>query len=64
MVRAARNKYGYIPPESSRGYPRTGVTYLYYTYSQINDNANDDCNRYIAWNSVLQSIGVSRLTIT
>ena len=62
--RVARNEYGYIPPQSYHGYPRTWVTYLYYTYSQINRTAGSGCDGYDQWDASPQSIGVSRLTIT
>jgi hypothetical protein len=66
----ARNEYGYIPPQSYHGYPRTWVTYLYYNPSQIkptNDPPGpplDGCGGYTAWKTLSQSIAVSRLTIT
>ena len=62
--KVARNEYGYIPPRSYHGYPRTWETYLYYTYTQIEENPSSSCNGYSAWDDVVQSIGVSRLTIT
>lgn len=62
--RVARNEYGYIPPQSHHGYPRSWVTYLYYTYSQINRTTGSDCDGYDQWDVSPQSIGVSRLTIT
>jgi len=61
--KVARNEYGYIPPQSRRGYPRTWITYLYYTSTQININAGDNCDGYSRRYST-NSIGVSRLTIT
>jgi hypothetical protein len=60
--KVARNEYGYVPPR--RGYPRTWVTYLYYTYTQINKTAGTGCDSYDNALSSGQSIGVSRLTIT
>ncbi len=68
VPRVARNEYGYIPPQSYHGHPRTWVTYLYYNPSQIKI-ANDPpppgpgCEGYNNWNSP-QSIAVSRLTVT
>jgi hypothetical protein len=67
VTKVARNEYGYIPPQSYHGFPRTWVSYLYYNPSQIKANnvspASGGCGGY-DYKENSQSIAVSRLTIT
>lgn len=60
--RLARNEFGYVPSSNPGGYPRTWTTYVYYTYTGIQDNA--PCNTYNYYQTTTNAIGATQITIT